>query len=88
VITQQLLAAVVRALDAEPSFAEVVMVNHKAAFLATHHRLRHVSLDTAAAQFYAEVTILQWAWRRPASLSMGLPVLALVKAPRSGARRN
>jgi hypothetical protein len=49
---------VVRALTAEPSCAEVVMVNRKAISLTADPRLRQVILDTAAAQFPAEVTKL------------------------------
>jgi hypothetical protein len=56
--TGQVGAAVVRALAAEPSCAEVVMVNRKAIPLTANHRLRQVILDTAAAQFPAEVTKL------------------------------
>lgn len=56
--TGQVGAAVVRALVAEPSCAEVVMVNRKAIPLTANHRLRQVILDTAAAQFSAEVTKL------------------------------
>ena len=55
--TGQVGSAVVRALVAEPSCAEVVMVNRKTTPL-TDHRLRQVILDTAAAQFQAEVTKL------------------------------
>jgi uncharacterized protein YbjT (DUF2867 family) len=55
--TGQVGAAVVRALLAEPSCAEVVMVNRKATPpLAADPRLRQVTLDTSAAQFPAEVT--------------------------------
>src|ERR1700761_910520 len=56
--TGQVGAAVVRALAAEPSCAEVVMVNRKAIPLTSNHRLRQEILDTAAAQFPAEVTKL------------------------------
>ena len=56
--TGQVGAAVVRALVAEPSCAEVVMVNRKAASLDADPRLRQVVLDTAASQFPAEVTRL------------------------------
>src|SRR5579862_2767377 len=56
--TGQVGAAVVRALVAEPSCAEVVMVNRKAIPLTANHRLRQVVLDTAAAQFSEEVTKL------------------------------
>jgi hypothetical protein len=56
--TGQVGAAVVRALAAEPSCAEVVMVNRKAILLTANHRLRQVILATADAQFPAEVTKL------------------------------
>jgi uncharacterized protein YbjT (DUF2867 family) len=61
--TGQVGSAVVRALAAEPSCAEVVMVNRKAIPLETvspiaDPRVRQVILDTAAAQFAAEVTKL------------------------------
>src|SRR2546425_11114944 len=56
--TGQVGAAVVRALAAEPSCAEVVMINRKAISLTADPRLRQVILDTAAAQFPTEVTKL------------------------------
>jgi len=56
--TGQVGSAVVRALVAEPSCVEVVMVNRKAISLHADPRLRQVVLDTAAAQFPAEVTQL------------------------------
>jgi uncharacterized protein YbjT (DUF2867 family) len=56
--TGQVGAAVARALTAEPSCAEVVMVNRRAISLSTDPRVRQVVLDTAAAQFPAEVTKL------------------------------
>ena len=56
--TGQVGAAVVRALAAEPSCTEVVMVNRKPISLITDHRLRQVIVDTAAAQFPADVTTL------------------------------
>ena len=56
--TGQVGAAVVRALAAEPSCAEVVMVNRRANSLTADPRVRPVILDTAAAQFPAEVTKL------------------------------
>jgi uncharacterized protein YbjT (DUF2867 family) len=56
--TGQVGAAVVRALVAQPSCVEVVMVNRKASPLAASDRLRQVILDTAAAQFPAAVTAL------------------------------
>src|ERR1700722_10603368 len=54
--TGQVGAAVVRALAAEPSCAEVVMVNRKPDSQVAEPRVRAVTLDTAAAQFPAEVT--------------------------------
>ena len=56
--TGQVGAAVVRALVAEPSCAEVVMVNRRTIPLTANPRVRQVILDTAAAQFPAEVTQL------------------------------
>jgi len=56
--TGEVGAAVVRALVALPSCAEVVMVNRKARTLAASARLRQVVLDTGAAGFQAEVTKL------------------------------
>jgi uncharacterized protein YbjT (DUF2867 family) len=56
--TGQVGAAVVRALAAEPTCAEVVMVNRKAISLSADPRVRQVILDTAGAQFSAEVTRL------------------------------
>jgi uncharacterized protein YbjT (DUF2867 family) len=56
--TGQVGAAVVRALAAEPSCAEVVMVNRRAGSHTTDPRVRGVILDTASAQFPAEVTRL------------------------------
>src|SRR6202789_3436564 len=56
--TGQVGAAVVRALVAEPSCVEVVMVNRTEVPLTASHRLRQVILDTADAQFPAEVTKL------------------------------
>ena len=56
--TGQVGAAVVRALVAEPSCAEVVMVNRRAIAATADARVRQVVLDTAAAQFPAEVSKL------------------------------
>ena len=56
--TGQVGAAVVRALVASRPGAEVVMVNRKAIPLTANHRLRQVILDTADAEFPAEVTKL------------------------------
>ena len=56
--TGQVGAAVVRALVAAPSCAEVVMVNRKAIPLTANHRLRQAILDTADEQFPAEATKL------------------------------
>src|SRR6201995_5781597 len=56
--TGQVGAAVVRALAAEPSCAEVVMINRKAIPQTADPRIRGVILDTAANQFPAEVAKL------------------------------
>ncbi|HEY7291731.1 MAG TPA: hypothetical protein VH583_17975 [Vicinamibacterales bacterium] len=56
--TGQVGAAVVRALTAERSCAEVVMVNRKTISLAASARVRQVILDTASGQFPADVTAL------------------------------
>src|SRR3984885_3013163 len=56
--TGQVGTAVVRALVAEPSCAEVVMINRRAISQTTDPRVRQVILDTAAARFPAEVTKL------------------------------
>ncbi len=56
--TGQVGSAVVRALLAEPSCAEIVMVNRKTISLTADPRLRQVILDTSAAEFAAEVTKL------------------------------
>ena len=56
--TGQVGAAVVRVLAAEPACAEVVMVSRKAISLSADPRVRQVILDTADAQFSAEVTKL------------------------------
>lgn len=56
--TGQVGAAVVCALEAEPSCAEVVMVTRRAMSPAAHARVRQVILDTADARFPAEVTKL------------------------------
>jgi hypothetical protein len=56
--TGQVGAAVVRALAAESSCAEVVMVNRRAISPTAGPRVRQVILNTAAAQYPAEVTKL------------------------------
>ncbi|SRR6266702_1155499 len=56
--TGQVGDAVVRALAAEPSCAEVAMVNRRSASPNANSRVRQVILDTAAPQFSAEVTRL------------------------------
>ncbi len=56
--TGQVGAAVLRALAAEPSCAEVVMVNRRAISAAGDSRVRNVILDTAAAGFSTEITQL------------------------------
>lgn len=54
--TGQVGAAVVRALAAEPSCAEIVMVTRKATSSTPDPRVREVVLDTAAPQFSGDVT--------------------------------
>jgi uncharacterized protein YbjT (DUF2867 family) len=56
--TGQVGSAVVRALIAEPSCAEVLMVNRRASPLAADPRVRQVVLDTAAAGFSAAVAAI------------------------------
>jgi uncharacterized protein YbjT (DUF2867 family) len=56
--TGQVGAAVVRALAAEPSCAEVVMVNRRPSSIPAAPRLRQVVLDTANPQFSAEIARL------------------------------
>jgi uncharacterized protein YbjT (DUF2867 family) len=56
--TGQVGGAVVRALAAEPSCAEVVMLNRKAMPLAADSRVRQAILDTAAARFSSDVATL------------------------------
>src|SRR5687768_8197208 len=53
----QVGAAVVRALAAEPSCAEVV-INRRAIAVSSDPRLRHVVVDTAAARFPDDATVL------------------------------
>lgn len=54
--TGQVGDAVVRALLAEPSCAEVVMVNRRATALHADPRMRQVVIDTAAPTFSGEVS--------------------------------
>lgn len=56
--TGQVGSAVLRALIAEPSCAEVVMINRRAVPAAADPRVRQVILDTAGVHFSAEVTKL------------------------------
>ena len=56
--TGQVGSAVVRALTAEPSCREVVMVNRRAMSLTAGPRVRQVIVDTAAVQFQAAVTTI------------------------------
>src|SRR5262245_13260018 len=56
--TGQVGAAVVRALAAEPSCAEVVMVNRRAIPPIANPRVRQVTFDTAATHFSVDVTAL------------------------------
>lgn len=69
--TGQVGAAVVRALLAEPSCIELVMVNRREVDLARDPRLRQVVLDTAAAGFSADVATLA-----RAMVAQGGPVYA------------
>ena len=70
--TGQVGSAVVRALRTEPSCTEVIMVNRKAISLTADIRVRQVILDTAAAQFPAEVTTLA-----QRMVAQGAPVYAV-----------
>lgn len=54
--TGQVGAAVVRALAAQPSCAEVVMVTRRVVTIPADPRVRQLTLDTAAARFQQEVT--------------------------------
>ena len=56
--TGQVGAAVVRALVAEPSCAEIVMVNRKAIPQTADPRMQQVIFDTAAPRFSVDVTAL------------------------------
>src|SRR5215831_9087341 len=56
--TGQVGASVVRALVAEPSCAEVVMVNRRAIPLTADPRVRQAILDTGATRFSDDVTAL------------------------------
>lgn len=56
--TGQVGAAVVRALEAEPSCTEIVMVNRKAMTQSLGPRVRQVVLDTGAPGFQDEITKL------------------------------
>src|SRR5215510_16111264 len=56
--TGQVGAAVVRALAAEPSCAEVVMVNRRAIPPIANPRVRQVIVDTAATHFSGDATTL------------------------------
>src|SRR6202142_3568010 len=63
--TGQVGAAVVRALVAGPSCAELVMVNRKTTPVIADNRVRQVILDTTAAQFQVEVTKLAMSMMAP-----------------------
>jgi uncharacterized protein YbjT (DUF2867 family) len=56
--TGQVGSAVVRALVAEPSCTEIVMVNRKAGAPTSEPRVRQVTMDTSAAGFRDDVTAL------------------------------
>jgi uncharacterized protein YbjT (DUF2867 family) len=63
--TGQVGSALVRALLATPSCAEVVMVNRRASSLTAAVRLRQVIMDTGAADFANEVTRLAQSCQAP-----------------------
>ena len=56
--TGQVGAAVVRALVAQPSCAQIVMISRKTTPVADEARVRQIIMDTAAANFPAAVTTL------------------------------
>ncbi len=80
--TGQVGAAVVRALVAEPSCAEVVMVNRKATPLTANYRLRQVILATAAAEFPAEVSTLARSMLAPGDPVYGASCVGVGKGSR------
>ena len=67
--TGQVGAAVVRALVAQPSCAEIVMINRKTTPTGDNRRVRQMVLDTAAADFPAAVAALAGSM-----LALGEPV--------------
>jgi uncharacterized protein YbjT (DUF2867 family) len=67
--TGQVGSAVVRALAAEPSCIEVVLVNRRSVPLTADPRVRQVMLDTAAAHLSADVTAVA-----QGMVSQGIPV--------------
>jgi uncharacterized protein YbjT (DUF2867 family) len=69
--TGQVGSALVRALHATDSCAEVVMINRRANSLAAEARLRQVIMDTGGANFAGEVTELARSCR-----ALGAPVYA------------
>ena len=73
--TGQVGAAVVRALAAEPSYTEVMMVNRRAISPTVDPRVRQVILETASAQFSAEVTRLAQSMVAHGDPSTGRPAL-------------
>lgn len=85
--TGQVGAAVVRALIAEPSCAEVVMVNRQAISLTADHRLRQVIVDTAAARFPADVATLAKNMAAQGDPVYGASCVGVARAVGSGARR-
>jgi nucleoside-diphosphate-sugar epimerase len=78
--TGQVGAAVVRALAAEPSCAVVLMINRRAISLTVDPPVRQVILDTAGAQFPAEVTKLAQSLLAQGDPVYGHPALASAKA--------
>jgi hypothetical protein len=86
--TGQVGTAVVRALDAQPPCAEIVIVNRKAIPLTASHRVRQVILDTAATEFPAAVTTLAKSMVALGDPVYGHPVSASGKAAMRGPKRN
>jgi uncharacterized protein YbjT (DUF2867 family) len=81
--TGQVGTAVVRALTAEPFCAEVVMVNRRAISLTSDPRVRQVILDTADAQFPAEVARLAQSMVAEGDPVYGASCVSQIKMERS-----
>ena len=85
--TGQVGAAVVRALTAEASCAEIVMVSRRSAALTANPRVRQVILDTSVAQFSAEVTTLARSMVAQGDPVYGVSCAGVAPAASDGARR-